>query len=179
MIRPEMKRAELLHLLQDETERWWTQAVELYHLTAMPQPGRVPDVSLKLRGECAGRATYSTIRYNPMIASANLQEFITRTVPHEVAHVVDQRLHGSSSHGPRWKKIMKDFGVPATRCHSYSNGVVKTRELKRFAYRCECRTHSLTSILHNRMCRGQRRWCKICRHDLVRGSELETKGGKK
>lgn len=163
-----MSRDELLQLLQDETERWWTQAVELYDLTAMPQPGRVPDVSLKLRGECAGRAGYSTIRYNPMIASANLEEFLKRTVPHEVAHVVDQRLHGSSSHGPRWKKIMGDFGVSATRCHSYSKGVVKTRELKRFTYRCECRTYSLTSILHNRMRRGQRRYCTSCKHDLER-----------
>jgi SprT protein len=162
-----LSRAELQQLLQDETERWWTRAVELYDLQVGPWECRAPDVSLNLRGVCAGRAAYSTIWYNPAIASANLEKFITRTVPHEVAHIVDRRLNGSSSHGPRWKKIMGDFGVPATRCHSYSNGVVKTRELKRFDYRCECRNHSVTSIVHNRMVRGQRRWCKICKQDLV------------
>jgi SprT protein len=176
-----MSRDELLQLLQDETERWWEVASDLYDLGA-PRPYTAdgdyntdplrdetpPVVSLDLRGVCAGRASSEVIWYNPTIALANLEKFITRTVPHEVAHVVDRRLNGSSSHGPRWKKIMKDFGVPAARCHSYSKGVVKTRELKRFAYRCECRTHSLTSILHNRMCRGQRRWCKTCKHDLER-----------
>ncbi len=160
------QRSLLLDILTDETKKWWSIACRLYDLSAFDG---LPIISLDLRGVCAGKASILKIWYNPKIAENNLEDFLVRTVPHEVAHTVDRRLHGTSSHGPAWKRIMRDFGVDDSRCHSYTAGVTPARRIARFQYDCGCpEPHFLTSIRHKRVLQGKFYHCGACGSCLVR-----------
>ena len=168
-----MNREEVKELLRKETERWWEHAIVLYGKRRIQ--GRPPTTSFELRGRVAGwaydkgcRRYQHHIRYNLDIAAANLEGFLARTVPHEVAHIVDYFMNGySSHHGKKWKQIMVDFGLEPTRCHSYEKGAEPTRTLKRFTYYCHCQSYELTSIRHNRIKRGKSYSCRSCHSKLT------------
>gem|GEM_PF-2987471 len=46
------------------------------------------------------------------------------------------------------------FGVAPERCHNYRVEGLQTRRLRRYDYRCACRTHQLTSTQDNRKIRA-------------------------
>lgn len=140
------------------------QAARYYH-TSMPDPVILFD----LRGQAAGQArtragSAPVIRYNAALLAAHSEDFIARTVPHEVAHLVAFRLHGRRirPHGPEWRSVMALFGAVAERCHTYDVSGLAARRLQRYAYRCACRSHELTSIRHNRIRAGQVYLCAHC-----------------
>jgi SprT protein len=128
-----------------------------------------PTVRFDLRGKTAGQVRFSggqtcVIRYNVSLMQRYPTEFLARTVPHETAHVVAFNLHGSriQPHGREWQTIMSLFGAPPERCHSYDVEGQQTRRLRRYEYRCGCRSHQLTSIRHNRIRAGQVYLCRQC-----------------
>ena len=131
-----------------------------------------PTVSFRLRGKTAGTANYGKqeIRYNAVLLEENGDNFLGRTVPHEVAHLVTRQKYGNraSAHGYEWKSVMRAFGLNPTRCHSYdvSNSTVKT--VKRgFEYKCSCRTYDLTVIRHKRIMKGAKYTCRSCKTTLT------------
>jgi SprT protein len=85
-------------------------------------------------------------------------------VPHETAHLVVFRLFGPGMqpHGREWRAIMGLFGAEPTRCHDYDVDGLQARQLRRYHYRCACRSHQVTSIRHNRIMRGQTYLCRRC-----------------
>lgn len=132
------------------------------------------DIRCDLRGRGAGQVRRQagqiwTVRYNPVLLARHGEDFLARTVPHEVAHVIAFHRHGPriQPHGAEWRAIMRLFGVPPTRCHDYDVSDLQTRTLDRFPYRCGCRSHLLTSIRHHRIQRGQRYLCRACGQALV------------
>ena len=132
-----------------------------------------PEIRFDLRGKTAGqlRTTDGSsflIRYNAQLLERHPQQFLSRTVPHETAHLVAFNLFGSRilPHGREWRAVMKALGAPAERCHSYATEGLQTRHLRRYPYRCACRTHELTSIRHNRIRSGQVYLCKQCGRPL-------------
>jgi SprT protein len=132
-----------------------------------------PAIRFDLRGKSAGQVRIRdgricTIRYNAHLLARHPKEFLAQTVPHESAHVVAFSLFGSriAAHGPEWQGIMTLFGASPQRCHSYDVRGLQTRRLRRYAYRCNCRTHQLTSIRHNRIRSGQVYQCRQCGHPL-------------
>ncbi|MCW8944600.1 MAG: hypothetical protein OQL27_07480, partial [Sedimenticola sp.] len=62
----------------------------------------------------------------------------------------------------------------ASRCHSYDVSRSSRRSLKRFSYQCECRTHELTSIRHNRVLKGLRYHCVNCKQPLEQSSDTDS-----
>ena len=62
---------------------------------------------------------------------------------------------------------MQLFGADSSRCHDYDTSHAGTRHLTRYAYRCGCREHALTSIRHNRILAGQVYYCRACGKALV------------
>lgn len=150
---------ELLHQAQDHFRQ------------SMPQV----EVRFDLKGTTAGQAKINpgsppVIRLNQQLMEQNPERFLERTVPHEVAHVVAYSLHCNiKPHGAEWKQIMSFSGADARRCHDYDITHARQRKLQRFDYRCECRSHSLTSIRHNRVQRGQRYFCRACKQPLIPG----------
>lgn len=112
----------------------------------------LPTVDYKLIGGNAGKAfcVKGHITLNGALLMQNGIQFIDRTVPHELAHIVCEVLypeahHPSSGnwgkipkrkiHGPRFQEIMGVLGADGSRCHSYviaSNNKTKAK----FVYEC-------------------------------------------
>ena len=136
------------------------------------------EVNYDLRGRAAGEAGFRRksngdrrykLRFNPRLIYHNVEEFMRRTVPHELAHIIDYALRDKSAHDKRWKMIMMALGATPERCHSYA-GVKKARNVKRYVYHCYCREHRITSIRHNKILKGRANYkCNECHGVLVKG----------
>jgi len=140
-------------------------------------PMSFPEIRFDLRGKAAGQLRIHTggllqIRYNPAILIRHPKDFVAQTVPHETAHLVAYRLHGTAirPHGTEWQRIMLTFGARPERCHSYDVDDLSTRRVTRFDYHCQCQTHRLTSIRHHRILVGQIYRCRHCGGDLRFGA---------
>lgn len=118
----------------------------------------MPHVSYKLRGMVAGYAKASqwSINLNAQLLIENVDDFIDRTVPHELAHLICDRVYPQSlgitftrsgrirrqkreSHGYNWQSVMRVLGCDdITRCHTYdvTNSKVQKKNGKQFQYRC-------------------------------------------
>jgi SprT protein len=92
------------------------------------------------------------------------------TYYHEVAHWIDKEVNGYSYkpsgrrdiHGKKWQYIMKYvMRLEASRCHSYDVSEVK-RSRTTYSYFCERgHSHTLSSVIHNRMTSGRKSYkCK-------------------
>jgi SprT protein len=128
-----------------------------------------PTVRYTLTGVVAGRAYYyqHKIDLNATLLAENQQDFINRTVPHEVAHLIAYRVYGDKirPHGKEWASVMQTFGLEASRCHSYD--VTRSRRGKSYTYKCKCKTHQLSSIRHKRVCQGLAQYvCNKCNGDI-------------
>jgi len=127
-----------------------------------------------LRGRCGGQyawcyrtstasLTKSVLRWNLDIAKENLNDYLRTIVPHELAHAI-QRYHfpHSMPHGKEWKQCCRALvGHELPRCHQYDTK--PARIVKRYKYTCACKTHTVSSILHNRIQRGRRYTCLSCK----------------
>jgi len=140
----------------------------------------VPEIPIyfDLTGVCAGmycwgksKGTY--FRVNLDIARNQLEDYLARTVPHEVSHHI-VRIHfpeHAKSHGWQWQRIMHIvFGLEPSRCHSYDikDIIVKKKPHK---YTCACLAepnHYLSNIRHKRALETKQTYiCLRCRCTLV------------
>ena len=141
----------------------------------------MPTITMDVRGCAAGYANSidNTIRLNPILFRDNQDAFVSRTIPHELAHIVANRLYGVDrtktgkrrSHGPRWKQVMETFGCDSSRCHSYDVENARARKRspqKRWAYRCRCQIMHLSTTRHNKIMRGTTYSCRKCGGHLRR-----------
>src|SRR5712671_2184617 len=142
------------------------KVIETY-LLAQSLYGRVfdvPDIEWSLRGLTAGRAMFrgNRIRLNAIFLRDNTEDFIAQTIPHEIAHLLNNALHGFrvKPHGPEWKSIMRALGLSPIRCHDYDVTKAAFRRQKRHIYFCDCGVRSISQTIHNRVCRG---WAYQCR----------------
>lgn len=108
------------------------------------------------------------IELNEVLFLENVEQFFSRTIPHEVAHVITRIIypHAKQAHGPEWRNVMSMLGVDDnTRCHSYDvSSVVKPRLSEKFTYVCSCdRPLILSKIMHNKIQRGSVRICMVCK----------------
>jgi len=118
-----------------------------------------PTVVYKKRGTTAGTASYTrwVLDFNPILLNENVDDFISRTVPHELAHLITDKVfpeaHNTSVtftrrgqikrskrevHGNAWQSVMRVLGADPKRCHSYdvANARVKKTTTK-YQYRCD------------------------------------------
>lgn len=139
-----------------------------------------PQVAFDLSGDTAGKAVFSRrlerptrLRFNPVILETNLEPFLARTVPHEVAHCIAFTRHGADirPHGPEWKAVMRLLGIEdPQRCHRYTvPSHAYRRKRRRHIYHCGCEgyEHKLSSVRHNRIQREGRQYrCRDCKQRL-------------
>lgn len=129
-------------------------------------------IDFSLRGRCAGQARVECsgatfLRINLKLLSENLADFLQQTIPHEVSHLVinwqaRKKNKRPRPHGPEWQAIMQNcYGLQPIRCHAYHTTLARFVP-RNFLYRCECREHRLTSIMHKRMSRRYKALCKSC-----------------
>lgn len=134
------------------------------------------EIRFDLRGKTAGQVRIRArgqylIRYNLELLKRGGADFIQRTVPHEVAHVLAYHHHGPNirPHGHEWQRIMRQLGAEPTRCHDYDVSGLGARQLQYYHYHCSCMEHQLSSIRHNKVAKGQRYLCKRCGEPLQPG----------
>lgn len=154
-----------------------------YNLATLP----MPNISYDLTGRVAGTANYRKweVTFNSALLMMNLDSFINRTVPHELAHLIVDRVYPESHrgkgfkmtstgrfkrekrelHGPRFREVMYVLGCDdATRCHTYDTSMVSNRKAT-FTYRCvSCsKEFQLGPKRHASLQRNERAyWCR-CR----------------
>ncbi|HHJ15088.1 MAG TPA: metallopeptidase (SprT family) [Gammaproteobacteria bacterium] len=134
-----------------------------------------PPVQFDLIGRAAGQYRVLrgdvSIRYNPFIFARYFEDNLNETVPHEVAHFVVDQLWGLRrvrAHGAEWQSVMRALGVEPRATARYDLTGLPGRRQRRFAYRCACNTHQLTTCRHNRVQRGKARYhCRRCGQPLV------------
>ena len=131
-----------------------------------------PKIVWDLRGTFAGRANsiFNRIRLNPVLLIENAEDFISQTVPYEIAHLINAALHGSQvkPHGKEWQMVMRALGLAPQRCHKYDTTRARTCVQRRHAYDCGCRVHLISQRKHNRILEGWRYTCRRCGIILVR-----------
>ena len=111
------------------TYEWIDKANAHWHLS-MPHY----KVTFELKSGTAGKARLGQgiIQFNPTLLRENPQAFLARTPGHEVIHFANHAFHGPdvTAHGPEWKRMMREMGLPDTRCHNYDTSRVPTRVFK-------------------------------------------------
>lgn len=116
-----------------------------------------PVIDYSLRGHTAGVAhlQQNKMRLNADLLTRYGTEFINDTPLHELAHLIEFKLYGSSSHGPRWKDIMRTLGQAPDRTHNFDTVAAKTT--RKFHYVCDkCHTElTLGTTQHKRAQRGK------------------------
>lgn len=133
------------------------------------------EVYFDLRGTAAGmyrvQCGERRIRYNPWIFARYFEDSLAITVPHEVAHYVTDCLYGLSRvrpHGDEWRAVMRALGVSPRVTGCYDLSGLPLRRQRRFAYRCDCSSHQLSTIRHHRVQRGEAMYlCRQCRKAIV------------
>ena len=114
----------------------------------------MPTIEYGLRGTTAGRAwgEENRMKLNSMLLVENEDDFITRTIGHETAHIIDKAVNGrqyktnrngrrvNDSHGESWKAVMVLLGQNPSRCHSFdtTNSKVKKAPRDKFVWTCDC-----------------------------------------
>lgn len=155
---------------------------------------RPNNIIFKRSGLCGGYSNWyaKELMFQLDFAEAHEEDYITTTVPHEVAHYVQDQLYkGSKAHGREWKFIMRYvMGLAPDRCHHYDVSVTKSKTQTKHTYGCGCgKSFKLSTTMHNRIQRGlassnpidevrTRRRCKSCRGILQlikKGNPLEDK----
>lgn len=126
--------------LQKEIERlsleWYEKGIQLF-----PQQRRTLKVQFDLVGTNAGTAQWRPtgdciVRFNLELALQNLQDALSDTVPHEVAHIIADEFSReldkvlgkrNEPHGEVWKLVMLGFGInpDKSRYHNYNVETVK------------------------------------------------------
>jgi SprT protein len=142
------------------------------HRAALPDP----IIRCDLRGQAAGQAIWRLgqrplLRFNLGIARRHRQDFLERTVAHEVAHLITTACHGRTRpHGREWQGVMAYLGIAdPSRCHDYSLDESEVRRQRRWTYACGCSSHELSTTRHNRIQRsGVRYHCRRCGDALRR-----------
>ena len=134
-----------------------------------------PHVRFDKRGTCGGTACYSLLElnFNAGLMVDNWEEYINQVIPHEVAHLLKDHIHGTSrrgpgsSHGRYWQNIMRKLGVDPDRTHSMDTSKVAMPKRK-YIYECEgCgKELVISSVRHNKIARGQKRYSH-CRGSFI------------
>jgi SprT protein len=134
---------------------------------------RMPNADFSLRGRVGGIYSSKThsIGVNMVLLAENTQDYLSQTIPHEVAHAFQRHIYGSvyygkrvMPHGNEWKRIMIKFGKDPKRCHSYDTQNAQVRRVSRdYEYVCNCGTHNVTALLHKRMQIENKKYrCRKC-----------------
>lgn len=126
-----------------------------------------PTINFQLKGVKAGVAYLerNEIRFNPTMLTENPDEFIKQVVPHELAHLLCYQLFGQvRPHGKEWSTIMTEvFHLSAEIYHQFSTA----NSRKTFIYHCQCQTHELSTVRHNKIQRGKVQYlCRFCHSPL-------------
>lgn len=126
-----------------------------------------PTLTFNARGKKAGAAylIQNEIRLNPILFSENPEIFLTEVIPHELAHLLTFQLYGKvKPHGQEWQQIMHQvFHLQPKVTHQMN---IKSVQGKTFSYRCRCQSFELSARRHNKVMKGVKYFCRLCKEAL-------------
>jgi SprT protein len=128
------------------------------------------DIPVSYRNDMGSVAGYAytddlRIEFNAQLFISNIDNFFFDTIPHEVAHILVEILYPlvKQDHGKEWRDIMHKLGITKPkRNHRYDVSVSITTPRYRYTCACTGRQRMVTKIIHNKMIRGQKRFCHEC-----------------
>ena len=110
------------------------------------------------------------IELNAVYLQQAREAMLEETVAHELAHLLVFHLsprRRQPPHGKLWRDIMQQwFGVKPERTHRFPTAGVRSRRQRRWAYRCACSAHELSTVRHHRVQRGTVYLCRRCHEAL-------------
>ena len=123
---------------------------------------RPSEISFRLRGATAGmvsvRGNHIKLRLNMHFLRTETEDMLTNTIPHEVCHLIQACNGIKMSHDAYWRYLMAAcMGIDPKRCHSYDMD-----HLRPHTYACACKTHQLSTRMHNSTMAGRHRMCRRC-----------------
>lgn len=126
-----------------------------------------PIVKYNVRGTTGGKASRVSwmVDFNPVLLIENEDDFISQTVPHEIAHLIARKLWSNiKPHGREWKLVMTIFGAKPRATHSYDISRVQVRTVNKFMWTCECCGSDIPvgMNVHQKMLKGRVRYHKGC-----------------
>ncbi|PPD55510.1 MAG: hypothetical protein CTY12_00610 [Methylotenera sp.] len=164
--------AELKQQVQDQVDST-VEAIESLYRTKFHKPVTIRyDINSARTGGLAYPGQF-LIRLNPAYLNKYKEEYIKRTVVHEVAHLgvqqvyrLDQGRWKVDAHGSEWKNMMVRLGADPSRCHTYEAEEGQGRQKTKYAYVCGCcnkpipvgpKVHAniLRGNIHNQMLQNQ------------------------
>ena len=155
--------------VRDRVDLLLTALSSTWQCTLSPIESRF-DLSGRAAGMYVVRGANRWLRFNPWLFDAEFTHNLEHTVAHEVAHyAADFRFdrRNIKPHGQEWRAIMTLLGVPANVTHQQDTSVAPTRTMRSVEYQCQCRTHALSMVRHNRvMHKGARYLCRHCGYAL-------------
>jgi SprT protein len=142
------------------------------------------DWTLFTRRRAAGLAfgNEHRIALNEVLLRENPEPMLRDTVAHEFSHIVvwwrylqcrraaapGTVVAAPTAHGAEWQSVMRYvFDVEPLRCHRFDTSNTGARVQRRWAYRCECQMHLITTSKHRRAQSGARYVCADCKGELV------------
>lgn len=151
------------------------QTVQHYIAMAEKQHGRtfkMPTIEYFNKGCTGGDATPGKwrVRFNTVLLKDNLQRYLVRTIPHEVAHLICYAVHGYEYnsagkciwHGASFKAQMQAFGCETTRCHNMDTSEIKQKKRNTAKHAVKCTycgwIGELGTIHKNKILRGAVYW---------------------
>ena len=96
-----------------------------------------PRIEWVVCGTTAGRAWLGQwrIQLNEQLCKENTEDFMSDTIPHEVAHLVAYKVFGDDGHGDGWRSVMRALGLNPSRCHDYDTRNVQGKRSRSAMYR--------------------------------------------
>ena len=140
------------------------------------------EIRFDLRGRISGmyvvKHKQQYLRFNSFIFSKYFEDSLENTIPHEVAHYVSHVLFGINKilpHGKEWKSIMHALGAEPRVTGNYDLSGITVKRQRRFSYICDCMTHQLTTVRHNKIMNGKAHYsCRKCGEALMQQAKGDS-----
>lgn len=125
-----------------------------------------PNITYRIRGSSAGYAEYATrtIDLNMIYLRDNADAYIANSVPHELAHLIVQDIHGNVpfQHGREWQALMQMFDAKVEITHRYDTA----KTVKTYQWNCGCMSHQLSYYQHTQARKGKAYECNKCKQAI-------------
>lgn len=110
------------------------------------------------------------IDFNKTLLEANENYFIADTIPHELAHAIDNIVFNSKGHTDSWRACFAAItnGKIPQRCHSMPVESRKVSKPKTTTMRCDCKEWEFTPQRMAWVKKGKVYFCPTCKSNIVR-----------
>ena len=176
----ELSDQEIMQAILERTKELLDQGRRTYGIFGHPLDVRF-DKSGIVGGSAGKDDGRDYVNFNLALAGENLDEYLNQIIGHELSHIIVRwtnpeayRLGKIQPHGYEWQCIMVQcYGLVPARCHHMDTSRTANRMPRNYVYTCTgChKEFNLTSILHEKIQRGQWRICNVCKSKITYAGE--------